>query len=752
MSDELIEGRSLRGRTRAQIDTTPARAPLPPERLPQVQTATGAQPITGALLDDVAGLVRAAESGSPEVPADFVPRFQTATGEYQRLTSEHIERLRKLVQASGDKPPADLAPQPVSKDPADFIPRFKTGTGEIERFSAENIARIESMVRAAASAEGTGLPAESVEVEDAGGRWQKATPETIHRIRNHLQNQTPPHGTSAPEAVPEPVQFRTSTGELQPITDETIEEIEQAVAAYERGETPPDVQPDWVPSFVTSTGDFERMTMEVLERLAEEMRGESAARQGASIPAPTILPGFDDTTGKYRPLLVEQPGAAVLDAMSDADDWPTGTYARLPSDEEVIEADWVIEIGETMAAEVERIQEREKRARQREVERHHTPPSIQANDSSGPPRNFRTLYYLERIQERVRPWQVISVALALLVIGAVVFVPLALPDGALGDLLGSGGPVVATATPAGIETPGAVAVPPEPTAAVGSVGGMLAFASDRDGNFEIYVLDVETAVSVRLTNNQFDDREPAWSPDGGRIAFSSYRDNAYSIYVMGADGSNLAQVTANSSAMDRSPAWSPDGQWLAFSRETAGGAQIMRMPTACLIDEQPVATCEAALEAVTEPGYALEAAYNHDGTRLAYTSGEFAGLPTAVTLADVDGLNPVPLIGSGTTDYSPAWAPTAARLAFVSNRSGTPDLWVMDADGEGVRQITASASNDVDPAWSPDGTLIAFATDRGDGDFEIVLIDPHCGGDCESALVQITGNDADDITPAWWGN
>jgi len=64
----------------------------------------------------------------------------------------------------------------------------------------------------------------------------------------------------------------------------------------------------------------------------------------------------------------------------------------------------------------------------------------------------------------------------------------------------------------------------------------IAFDSDRDGNWEIYVMDADGKNQRRLTNNPADDWGAAWSPDGQRIAFASRRDGNIEIYVMDADG------------------------------------------------------------------------------------------------------------------------------------------------------------------------------------------------------------------------
>lgn len=66
----------------------------------------------------------------------------------------------------------------------------------------------------------------------------------------------------------------------------------------------------------------------------------------------------------------------------------------------------------------------------------------------------------------------------------------------------------------------------------------IAFASDRTGDQEIYVMDSDGSNVVQLTHSPGWDAMPAWSPDGNKIAFQSDRDGNREIYVMDADGSN----------------------------------------------------------------------------------------------------------------------------------------------------------------------------------------------------------------------
>ncbi len=72
----------------------------------------------------------------------------------------------------------------------------------------------------------------------------------------------------------------------------------------------------------------------------------------------------------------------------------------------------------------------------------------------------------------------------------------------------------------------------KPLDATPEPGGKIAFATDRDGNYEIYALNPDGGGATRLTSNPANDREPAWSPDGKKLAFVSNRDGNDEIYVM----------------------------------------------------------------------------------------------------------------------------------------------------------------------------------------------------------------------------
>src|SRR5881397_3852173 len=96
------------------------------------------------------------------------------------------------------------------------------------------------------------------------------------------------------------------------------------------------------------------------------------------------------------------------------------------------------------------------------------------------------------------------------------------------------------------------------------VRARIAFASHRDGNWEIYVTDGDGAHQTRLTRRDAQDRFPLWSPDLTKIAFGSQLPNDWDLWVMNADGSQSRRLCSHIVAKGFRQ-WSPDGRRIALA-------------------------------------------------------------------------------------------------------------------------------------------------------------------------------------------
>ena len=267
-------------------------------------------------------------------------------------------------------------------------------------------------------------------------------------------------------------------------------------------------------------------------------------------------------------------------------------------------------------------------------------------------------------------------------------------------------------------------------------GQRIVFESDRNGDYEVYIMSSDGSNLINLTQSVGDDKAPAWSPDGQRIAFESDRDGNYEVYVMDSDGSNSTRLT-QSAGGDRSPVWSPDGQRIAFESNRDGDyvADIYVMDSD---GSNPTNLTQSAYN----DAYAWSPVWSPDGQRIAFEV--FLDVDYEVYVMDSDGSNFTNLARSAGDDRSPVWSPDGQRIAFESDRDGdyVADIYVVDSDGSNPTNLTQNVSNAWSPAWSPNGQRIAFVSNG-----EIYVIDSD-----GSNLTRLTQNAGAEGSPAWSPN
>ena len=258
----------------------------------------------------------------------------------------------------------------------------------------------------------------------------------------------------------------------------------------------------------------------------------------------------------------------------------------------------------------------------------------------------------------------------------------------------------------------------------------IAFASIRDGNPEIYVMNADGSGVTRLTDHPDNDWVSDWSPDGLRIAFSSERDGNQDTYVMNADGTGVTRLT-NDTGEDASPDWSPDGLRIAFSSERDGNRDIYVMN----------ADGTGVTRLTDDTGEDASPDWSPDGLRIAFSSERDGNRDIYVMNADGTGVTQ--LTDDTWEGASPDWSPDGLRIAFSSERGGNQDIYVMNADGTGVTRLTDDTGEDASPDWSPDGLRIAFSSER-DGYQDIYVMNTD-GTDVR----RLTDNPEWDGYPIW---
>lgn len=243
---------------------------------------------------------------------------------------------------------------------------------------------------------------------------------------------------------------------------------------------------------------------------------------------------------------------------------------------------------------------------------------------------------------------------------------------------------------------------------------------------------------VNLTNTEHGNEiEPAWSPDGTRLAFASNRDGNYEIHTMAADGTDVRQVTflpdggARDYVHSFQPTWSPDGTQIAFTgyRPDSGNAQVYIAP----VDATEETYTERLLTEWGDFGLeAAEADWSPDGLSIAYVQ-YYDQFSTDIVTMNIDGTGGANLTenaGEDVSDWYPAWSPDGTRITWVSNRDATDplgvetDVYVMQADGTGVVRATNDPAVEYDPTFSPDGLQILYQINFYDPEIWVVEAPP----------------------------
>lgn len=108
-------------------------------------------------------------------------------------------------------------------------------------------------------------------------------------------------------------------------------------------------------------------------------------------------------------------------------------------------------------------------------------------------------------------------------------------------------------------------------------GKQVAFASSRNGDYDLYRMNMDGSQLQRLTEAQGLDMRPRWSPDGMWILSTSNRHGNYEIYVTRTDGTESLRLTEHDEKDDFA-CWHPDGKQIVWVRENQGRYDLYQMP------------------------------------------------------------------------------------------------------------------------------------------------------------------------------
>jgi TolB protein len=236
---------------------------------------------------------------------------------------------------------------------------------------------------------------------------------------------------------------------------------------------------------------------------------------------------------------------------------------------------------------------------------------------------------------------------------------------------------------------------------------------------KVYRIDQDGANMKMVSSTGRQAMSPAWGADGRRFAYMEFAEGKGQLFVHDLSTGKRSPAATTGRSLDFTPAFSPDQRTLAFSRANEEGTDIYTINV----------NDNCCLQRLTVGRFSdnLSPTYSPDGQRIAFVSTR-SGLPQIYVMA-ADGTDqqlfaPYDYGVTGSSN-APEWSPDGQSVAFHRDVAGTLQVFVLDVRSRTVRQLTSVGRNE-DPSWAPDSRHLAFVSDRA-GYRQLWIIDLETG-------------------------
>jgi TolB protein len=187
------------------------------------------------------------------------------------------------------------------------------------------------------------------------------------------------------------------------------------------------------------------------------------------------------------------------------------------------------------------------------------------------------------------------------------------------------------------------------------------FETTRHGNWDLYMIDMNTGQEYRLTDSTSDDINPYWSPDGSRVVFQSNREDE--------NGERKWQIYE-----------------LNLNTRTT-----TRLSDTTSIDVDPQ--------------------YSNGGAQIVYRSYVADGANSVISVMDANGQNGHPITQATEDATNPVWSPADRYIAYQSNLDGDLDIYIYEVATGATRQLTDNTIDDYAPTWPCSEDRVIFTSD-----------------------------------------
>ena len=258
---------------------------------------------------------------------------------------------------------------------------------------------------------------------------------------------------------------------------------------------------------------------------------------------------------------------------------------------------------------------------------------------------------------------------------------------------------------------------------------ILFLATNRISDY-LYMIDLDDTATFRFPTFIDGGLDPQFTSDGSLMMYRSEKDESNAIYIMDMVTGETFPISDGSLATHAE--FSHDGQKIVYSSSAEENFDLVVLNLNDTTDNAQnviVATKDAEIYGT----------YSPDDKKIAFSSFDINYKGT-LKMCDASGKN-VKVISNSGSSYNPKWSPDGKYLAYVSDKAGKFQIYLVKSDGSSVRQLTSEAGNVIEYNWSPDGSKIVFDS-QGDGTSSVWIIDVDKG-----TKQNLTGSKANNITP-----
>jgi TolB protein len=267
-----------------------------------------------------------------------------------------------------------------------------------------------------------------------------------------------------------------------------------------------------------------------------------------------------------------------------------------------------------------------------------------------------------------------------------------------------------TIQPSQTSTPEPPKASPQPISTLSLNQGLLILALDEGGNTHLFAYQPaeigagQPLPLTRLTYGPWDDITPAISPDGQTVAFASNRGGYWDMYLLDLASGGITRLT-DTHEYEAAPSWSPDNQWLAYEAYLDNNLELII---------QSVLTPTEVIQLTDDPGADFSPAWSPQGRQIAYVSNQTG--EDEIWLADLDksadqrfqNISQDP----NDKDTHPVWSSDGAEIAWVEDKDGLRSVNLQKSSSIGDNNPTTSTTNRQTlgngdwPVFSTDGDTV----------------------------------------------